>query len=280
MMVKFWGVHGSLPRPGHSTLKFGGNTSCVEVRSENTWIIFDAGSGIRELAEEILRRHKASGHPPPPIIGHILFSHLHWDHVQGFPFFLPAFLKGNTFHLYGSAELPHTIHQILSGQMSRPNFPVSLDSLPGERHYHNVVPGTVFEIDHITVRTKRLNHPCGTMGFRLDCQGKTLVYATDTEQMNEDDPSLLEFVRQADVLIFDSMYTPEQYLGLDDNISRQSWGHSTWVAAVRLAKAAEVKQLVLFHHGNTDDVVEEMEKRARELFPQTLAAYEGLVLHL
>jgi phosphoribosyl 1,2-cyclic phosphodiesterase len=279
MLLKFWGVHGSLPRPGPTTIKYGGNTACVELRFGNTLIIFDAGSGIRELGEDLLHRLKISKRKMK-IVGHIFFSHVHWDHVQGFPFFAPAFIAGNEFHLYGGASLNTTIHRIITDQMSQPNFPVTLEDMGASLTFHDLDPGDVVTIDDAVVRTEKLNHPGGSLGYRLEWEGKTIVYASDTELSEDIDPSVMSLFLNADLLILDGMYTPAQYLGRNDGISRQSWGHSTWENAVLAAKAAKVKRLILFHHGNDDKTVEEIERRARKKFPPTLAAYEGLEIEV
>lgn len=277
MFIKFWGVHGSLPRPGPTTLKFGGNTACVEVRCDDTLIIFDAGTGIRELGETMCKRFRAA---PQKICGHIFFSHLHWDHVQGFPFFAPAFTNGNEFHLYGGKDLSSTIHRIMREQMDYPNFPVRLNELAAMLTFHNLDPGEEVTIEGALVQAERLNHPGGSFGYRLELCSKIVVYASDTEHMEGMHPEMLKLAADADILIYDSMFTPEQYLGLWDDISRQSWGHSTWEAAVELAVAARVKRLILFHHGNCDDLVEEIERKAQKRFPNSQAAYEGLEIEL
>ncbi|HMK37492.1 MAG TPA: MBL fold metallo-hydrolase [Desulfomonilaceae bacterium] len=278
MLVKFWGVHGSLPRPGPSTLKYGGNTACVEVRCGPELIVFDAGTGIRELGEDLVRRGMCPS--KTKIKGHIFFSHLHWDHVQGFPFFSPIFEEGNEFHLYGGRNLNRTLYSLMSDQMAAPNFPVSLQTLAATLRFHDVEPGTTIVVDEARIRTERLNHPGGSLGYRLEHDGKVLVYASDTEHTDGLDPLMLEFVRAADALIYDSMFTPDQYLGVADQLSRQSWGHSTWEAAVELARVAGVKQLILFHHGNCDAVVADIESNARKRFPGCHAAYEGLEILL
>lgn len=280
MLLKFWGVHGSLPRPGPSTLKYGGNTACVEVRVGNSLIIFDAGSGIRELGEDLLERIRASGKRAAGIRGHIFFSHLHWDHVQGFPFFSPAFMRENEFHLYGGRNLDSTIHRIMSEQMAKPNFPLALEDMGASICFHDLVPGQEVSIEDAVVRVEKLNHPGGSFGYRLQQDNKVIVYATDTEHVEGVDPVLMELARNADLLIFDGMFTPDQYVGLADGISREAWGHSTWEGAVLIAEAAGVKQLILFHHGNDDATVEEIEKSARAKFPSTIAAFEGLEIKL
>ena len=280
MFIKFWGVHGSLPRPGPSTIKYGGNTACVEVRCGTTLIVLDAGTGIREFGEELVRHRRQSPKKQSAIAGHIFFSHLHWDHVQGFPFFDPIYQRGNEFHLYGGGGLDQTVRRIMSTQMCEPNFPVNLECLPADLTFHEVRNGDLITVGDVQVRARKLNHPGGSLGYRLEDRGTVLVYATDTEQIEGTDPDALELARDADVLIYDSMYAPEQYEGLWDDIPRQSWGHSTWEGAVDLAAQAKVKRLVLFHHGNEDPVVEEIEKQAQKRFPAVVAAYEGLQIEL
>lgn len=280
MFIKFWGVHGSLPRPGPSTLKYGGNTACVEVRCSSALIILDAGTGIREFGEKLLQQRKESGQNESRIAGHIFFSHLHWDHVQGFPFFDPIYQRENEFHLYGGARLDDTVRRIMSTQMCEPNFPVSLDCLPATLEFHELTNGDSIHVGDVNVVARKLNHPGGSLGYRFEDRGKILTYATDTEQIEGIDPDALELAQDADVLIYDGMYAPEQYEGLWDDIPRQSWGHSTWEGAVELARAAKVKRLVLFHHGNEDRVVEDIEKQAQKRFPAVLAAYEGLEIEL
>ncbi len=281
MFIKFWGVHGSLPRPGPSTIKYGGNTACVEVRCAGTLIIFDAGTGIRELGEDLLRHQKCCSGTGCGICAHIFFSHLHWDHVQGFPFFDPVYKPGNEFHLYGARGLNVTVRRIMSDQMCRPNFPVDLSDLAASISFHNLRPGEQLAIDNVQIQTAMLNHPGGGLGYRLqDSNGKTVVYASDMECVQGVVSEMLDLARDADVLICDSMFTPEQYLGLWDDLSRESWGHSTWEGAVEFALAADVRQLVLFHHGNDDCVVEQIEAKARARFSRTVAAYEGLEIEL
>jgi phosphoribosyl 1,2-cyclic phosphodiesterase len=280
MLVKFWGVHGSLPRPGPSTLKYGGNTPCVEVRCGKNLIIFDAGSGIRELGEDMVRRRRVGEIHETNITGHIFFSHLHWDHVQGFPFFAPAFQNSNEFHLYAGRGLNSTIHRIMRDQMDQPNFPITLKDMGAALFFHDLNSGDTVTIDEVVVRAERVNHPGGCFGYRVESGEKIMIYASDTEIVEEIDPRVVEFARNADLLIHDGMFTPEQYLGIGDDISRESWGHSTWEGAVRTAVAAAAKHLVLFHHGNDDATVQEIERKARERFPKTTAAYEGLEIEI
>jgi phosphoribosyl 1,2-cyclic phosphodiesterase len=280
MFIKFWGVHGSLPRPGPSTLKFGGNTACVEVRCGNALIIFDAGTGIRELSEDLERQAKGSRSGRSHLVAHIFFSHLHWDHVQGFPFFDPIYRTGNEIHLYGGDGLTRTTQKLLSIQMCSPNFPVPLEELPASLQFHEIHEGDKIRMEQTLIRVEKLNHPGGSFGYRLEHQGKSVVYASDTEHVPGVDPALLELSQGADILIHDSMYHPEQYQGLWDDIPRESWGHSTWEGAVELAQMADVKRLILFHHGNQDSIVEDIERKAQDRFAHVIAAYEGLEIDL
>lgn len=280
MLIKFWGVHGSLPRPGTSTLKFGGNTPCVEIRSGDTLVILDAGSGIRELGEDILRRQRSGLFPPRNLKGHILISHLHWDHVQGFPFFAPAYQSGNEFHLYCGKGLRYTIDALMRCQMSEPNFPVRFEDMAASIVCHDVQDGATILLDGLRVLARELSHPGGCYGYRIQAEGRIVTYASDTEITSDVDSKMLELAHNSDILVHDGMFTPEQYHGLDGQFSRESWGHSTWEGAVKTARNCFTKHLILFHHGNEDATVEAIEKKAREVFPNTTAAYEGLEIEL
>ncbi len=280
MLVKFWGVHGSLPRPGPTTLKYGGNTPCVEVRSRTSLIIFDAGSGIRDLGDDLVKRAGDSQSSPVNITGHIFFSHLHWDHVQGFPFFAPAYVNGNVFHLYGVRQSGMSVEQVMRRQMSKPYFPVELEDMEAELRFYDLESGDVITVNDATITTLGLNHPGGSLGYRVDQEGRSVIYATDTDNVKNMDKSFLEFASDVDVLIFDNMFTPDQYWGVSDSLSRDGWGHSTWEAAVKFAKEANAGKLVLFHHGNRDAEVERIETHAKAVFPGALAAYEGLEIEI
>jgi phosphoribosyl 1,2-cyclic phosphodiesterase len=280
MLIKFWGVHGSIPRPGPKTIRYGGNTPCVEVRCPGTLIILDAGTGIRELGEDLVRRYTDASGERRKIKGHIFISHLHWDHVQGFPFFSPAFIPHNEFHVYGVKDIETNVLRSMRNQMCEPNFPITLDEMEADVDFHDIAPGDRLTVDETTIRIERLNHPGDSYAFGLECAGKSMVYASDTEHSDTVDPVLLEMSRDADLLIYDGMYDADQYLGLWDGQSRESWGHSTWKAGTELASAANVKELILFHHGNEDRIVEMIEKKAQAEFPATRAAYEGMEIDL
>jgi len=189
-------------------------------------------------------------------------------------------MPGNEFHLYAGRSLTETISKLMHEQMSEPNFPVCLDNLAATILFHDLEPGQRIRIDDTEVVTHRMNHPGGSLGYRVFADGKSLVYASDTEYEAASAGPTVEFVRGADVLIHDSMFTPEQYRGVVDDCPRESWGHSTWEGAAELANAAGVGHLILFHHGNDDDVVQEIERKARQRFAHTTAAYEGLELEI
>jgi len=280
MRITFWGVRGSIPAPGPHTVEIGGNTSCVEVRAGKTILIFDGGTGLRMLGKQLLKEM--------PLTAHLFFSHVHWDHIQGFPFFDPAFVAGNTIHLYGGNNVSRTLEETLAGQMDHPSFPVHLSAMGASMTFHDMVDGQVIELGdgnggNIRITTAPGNHPNGVRAFRTDYAGKSVMYATDTEHYAEIDKNLLGLAKNVDVLIYDSQYTPEEYAGTaGTGAPKIGWGHSTFAEAAKLAIAANAKQLVLYHHDpmQPDAAVREKERRARELFPAAIAAYEGLVIDL
>ncbi|AKT44034.1 MBL fold metallo-hydrolase [Chondromyces crocatus] len=273
MQIKFWGVRGSIASPGPETAGVGGNTSCVEVRCGSTRFILDAGTGIRKLGDELLTEGT--------VRATLLLSHLHWDHIQGLPFFVPAYLPSARIEVVGTTHGVGTLRDTLANQMAAPNFPVRLEDLGAEIAYREVRPGQVFDIDDVKVRVAKLNHPGGVLAYRLDHAGKSVVYATDTEHYACVDPALRSLAEGADVLIYDAQYTPEEYRG-ERGRSRVGWGHSTYVAGAELARAAGVGTFVLFHHdpSRNDAAVDDIERMTRQLFPSSLAAKEGLVLGL
>lgn len=272
----FWGVRGSIPAPGSSTVRIGGNTSCVEVDCGATRIVFDSGTGIRMLGQKLLRSM--------PLEVHLFYSHVHWDHIQGFPFFAPVFVKGNTIHMYGEANSRGTVESAMAGQMEFPNFPVKLNQLASTLVFHDLHTGDVVTLaEGLTVTAQAGTHPGGVLAYRVDYEGKSVVYVTDTEhEPDRIDERIVGLAKGADVFIYDSMYTPEEYDGRADGRSRVGWGHSTFEEGVKIARAAGCKQYVLFHHDpdQDDDAVDEKERRTKELFENSLCAYEGLTIDL
>jgi len=279
MQITFWGVRGSIPTPGPNTVEIGGNTSCVEVRAGKAILIFDGGTGLRLLGRKLLEEM--------PLDAHMFFSHVHWDHIQGFPFFEPAFVAGNVFHLYGGNNVSRTLGETLAGQMDHPNFPVHLKTMAAKMVFRDLAEGETVEIDdglgaRVSVRNARGNHPQGVFAFRVEHGGKAIVYATDTEHYEgRVDDKLLQLARGAEVLIYDAQYTPEEYAGVDGvSESKKGWGHSTFEEGSKLAKLAGVRRMVLFHHDpvQSDAAVRDKEARARTLFPDAVAAHEGLTI--
>ena len=278
--VRFWGVRGSIPTPGPATVEIGGNTSCVEVRAGGRLLIFDGGTGLRNLGNSLLKQM--------PIEAWIFFSHVHWDHIQGFPFFTPAFVRGNTFHLHGGRKVSGTLESALAGQMENPSFPVHLTEMGAKMTFNDLYEGEVMEIPanggggKVVITNARGNHPDGVLAYRVDFGGKSIMYATDTEHYAVIDPKLSKLAQGCDLLIYDAQYTPEEYTGDGGGLPKLGWGHSTFVEAVKLAKHAGVKQLVLYHHDPAQDdaSVREKERRARELFPNCQAAFEGLSIRV
>lgn len=274
MRIRFWGVRGSIATPGPDTAQVGGNTSCVEVVADSTRLILDAGTGLRGLGNQMMRE-------PAPRRSVLLLSHLHWDHIQGLPFFAPLYAPSTELTIYGQETAGATLSGALAQQMTSPVFPVELGDLPAKLSLCPLRDGASVQVGPMRIRTRRLNHPGGVMGYRIECGGHAVVYATDTEHYSCVDPVLRELAMDADVLIYDAQYTPEEYRG-ELGSPRVGWGHSTYEAGAALAEEARVGRLVLFHHDPTrdDDAVAALEQRARGRFPNTVAARESLSLEV
>jgi phosphoribosyl 1,2-cyclic phosphodiesterase len=252
-IVRFWGVRGSIPTPGPSTVMFGGNTSCVEVRADGEIIVFDAGTGIRGLGMALAKEFKDE-----PLHITLLITHTHWDHIQGFPFFAPAYGPKNRLCIRGYEGSSASLNATLAGQMESPYFPIPLKHMPG-----NIVieeeREMKFEIGPIHVQTCFLKHPGICVGYRLFTSAGSVVYIPDNEWSKDEvtavktggpcapENDLIEFIRGADVIMLDSQYTREEYK------SHIGWGHGCVDDVVYLAITAEVKQLYLFHHDPAHD---------------------------
>ncbi len=274
LKIHFWGVRGSIACPGAATVKYGGNTPCVEMMVGGHRLIFDAGTGIHVLGQALAT--------DLPVRGHLFFSHFHWDHIQGFPFFSPAFKQGNEFDIYGGV-IQHgvTIEQRLREQMMHPNFPVPLQVMGAELRFHNLEYGADVQLDGVKIQTGLLNHPGRAMGYRVNWQELAVAYITDTEHFSDKlDPHVLRLADRADVLIYDSTYTDCEYY--DPQASKVGWGHSTWQEGVKLAQAANVKQLVIFHHDPSHDdlFMDEVAIAAASVFPRSVVAWEGMEISL
>ncbi len=267
MEVRFWGVRGSIASPGPATAEVGGNTSCVELVCGETRIILDAGTGLRGLGNALVAGRA-------PVEATLLLSHYHWDHIQGLPFFVPVYMKSTSLTIVGAANGVASVREALEHQMRAPVFPVRLDEVGARIATKEVRPADVFEVGEAVVRVARGNHPGGVVAYRVEHEGKSVVYATDTEHYACVDPALRALAEGADVLVYDAQYLPEEYA------SKLGWGHSTYAHGVELARAAGVSTYVLFHHdpARTDAEVAAMEARAREAFRGAVAAREGMVL--
>lgn len=268
MNVTFWGVRGAIPTPQHENLYFGGETACVEVEAEGRRIVLDGGTGLRQLGCRMLRN---SG--PQRLNEDILLSHFHWDHLQGIPHFAPLFMDGILrFHSYLPVE---SLHATLSTLMAPPFFPLAFDAAAATKEYWQFNSYSPFEIGPFVIRSFPLRHPQGCNGFRIECRGHIVVYATDYEHGDaESDAILLEHASGADLLIADAQYTPEEYP------QRVGWGHSTWLEAAKMAVQAKVKRLILFHHDplRDDNSLSNTVFLARKIFASTDAGREGTTI--
>jgi len=304
MKVEFWGARGSIPSSYTGTTKYGGNTACVEIRTRsNDLIILDSGSGIRRLGARIVKGgaldlleesvefivegvmkeldlvksdglQALEGTKPYKQEIHLFLSHNHWDHIQGFPFFIPAYIPGYKIHIYSLLKADHRLFDIFDGQMGLTYFPVSLKDMKSEIIFHEITEETI-RINDTLVTSRYLHHPQGCLGYRVTCGEMSVVYATDNEHpengMNE---RLLELAENSDVLIYDSQYTPDEYP------MKKYWGHSTYEEGIKIVNECGTKWFVMFHHDpEHDDVfVDRMVEDAKKLFPNTMAAYEGMTI--
>lgn len=299
MKLKFWGVRGSIPTPGKDTVRYGGNTPCLELRLDNDeLIIFDAGTGIRNFGDEMMNNGAS-------LNAHLLITHPHWDHIQGFPFFKPAFISGNELTIIGTDRLEKSLSEIISEQMDRIYFPVQLHELKAKINFRPIREEGEIKMRGCTVNAMYVNHPGFTVGYRLVYKGKILVYISDNEpydrkvaatlsnfepivkqkyESQQGDPNqrVFDFCRGADVLLHDATYTPEEY------IDRVGWGHSHYLFALRVAAEAEVGKLILFHHEAThsdekvDDILRKSKKevKTRGYKFEVEAAAENMVLSI
>lgn len=271
-LVKFWGVRGSVPTPGVEMLRYGGNTPCVEMQVAGQRIVFDGGTGLRLLGKHL--------RDEMPVEAHLFFTHTHWDRIQGFPFFAPAFVPGNCFYIYGAAG-PNgaSIKQRLSDQMLRPNFPVPLQVMRADLKFVDIMPGSVIPIEDVTVEAVSLNRPNGALGYRVTWGGYSVVYATDTERSPDSVEQNLKYLAQdADLLIYDAAYINDHAL-VDPEAATGEQNHG-WQSGIELAIAARVKQVVMFHHdpAHEDDFLDNIEQDVQSRYPNVKLAREGMVL--
>ncbi|MGE4218387.1 MAG: MBL fold metallo-hydrolase [Alphaproteobacteria bacterium] len=270
--VRFWGVRGSIACPGPDTVRYGGNTACVEMRCGDRLIVLDAGTGLRPLGLDLMRRGG-------PVDADLLISHTHFDHICGLPFFVPFFVPGNRIRLRaGHLTPPMTLRRVIVEMMMAPLFPVPPDIFRADVGYEDFRVGATLDLgDGIRVRTQPLNHPNDATAFRIEYAGRAACYVTDTEHTeNSPDPGLVDFVRGADLVIYDSAYTDAEFPRF------RGFGHSTWEEGVRIAAAAEVKTLAIFHHdpSHDDAFMDGVAEAARAACAGTLVAREGMILQL
>lgn len=284
MQVRFWGTRGSLAKPGPSTVRYGGNTSCVEIlTAAGTRLVIDCGTGGHELGQAILREGK-------PSRGHMLISHTHWDHIQGIPFFTPFFVPGHEWDIYAPQGFGESLKETLAGQMEYTYFPVTPEAFGAAVRYNNLGEGR-FVIEDIAIETRYLNHPALALAFRIECDGATIVYACDHEPHSSDvaagsvaldgeDLAHANFMTGADLIIHDAQYL------LDEYPAKRGWGHSTIDYAVLVARTAGARRIALTHHDpmRSDDEIDKalarLRSEAAEGGPEILAAAEGLILNI
>lgn len=270
--VKFWGVRGSIACPSAKYVMYGGNTSCIEVSCGGQRIILDAGTGIRNLGHWFLKKY--DGHVQ------LLMSHTHWDHINGFPFFSPAFRPDRSFtvmagHMWDS-EL--SIRDVFAGQMAHPTFPVPLEAMKATLEFEDFEAGDTFNMGpDIKIRTAKLNHPDNATGYRIEHKGKSMCYITDTEHViGKPDQNVLGLIEGADLVIYDSTYTDDEFP------AKMGWGHSTWQEGVRLCRQANVKQLAIFHHDpdHEDFFMQSLEAEAQAAWDGAMVARENMRIWL
>ena len=302
MKVRFWGVRGSIPVPGRATNRYGGNTSCVEVRPKGgAPIIIDAGTGIRKLGKSLMEEAFREGKGRASI----LISHTHWDHVQGLPFFSPLYRAGNQVDIFARQRDTH-LAAVFSQQHDSPYFPVPLSAMQADMHFHELIEGARFDIGRAKVTCARLNHPYVAIAYRVEVDRAVMVYCSDTAPFTDmllgrdfvttsEFPTLppstirelavmragvVALCRDADLLIYDTQFTPEEYE------SRPHWGHSRPDDALEIAREANVKQLCLFHHApmrsddDNDAILKKYSKQIKGEKLTLVSAYEGLEIAL
>ena len=255
MRVKFWGVRGSTPTPQAENLRYGGNTSCVEIRIAGQMYIFDCGTGFRNLGKHLLQEFAQK-----PIYAHVFLSHFHWDHIQGIPFFGPLYSSPDNYFFFHSSSRTRGLQRAIEEQMSDPYFPVDMSEMAAHRNFYDIEEDRI-AFDDCTVQSMWLNHPQGCLGFRVETNDKVVVYATDNEPGHPVfDKNVRQLAEGADVLIYDAQYLPEEY-----EAKKRGWGHSHWREAVNVVMESGAKELILFHHDPDHDdlLVDKVVQQAR-----------------
>lgn len=271
MNLRYWGVRGSIPTPQADRLRYGGNTSCLEIGGVESGDVFiiDGGTGIRVLGEELAQR-------APVRRVHILLTHFHWDHIQGIPYFPPLFRAETEIVFYANRPASQA-RSLLQAQMADPFFPLPFEAIPSRAEFREIGTGQPFQAGPLTVEAFLLHHPQGAVGFRVEMRGRVLVHASDHEHGNaEIDAGLVGAARGADLLVMDAQYTPEEYAG------KVGWGHSSYAHAAQAAQQAGARRLALFHHdpAHNDAFLDGMLVAAQRLFAAAEMAREGETLEI
>lgn len=289
MLVKIWGARGSIPTPGRQTITYGGNTTCLEIRTDEHIIILDAGSGIRELGESLTTELRNT-----PMDISLFITHAHWDHIQGFPFFKPAYMKDRTISIYGTKVSEKGIHDILAGQTQFEYFPIPIKDMASHLEYYDLTDPV--QINDIRVDHYYVNHPGNAVGYKITEGDSVFIFTGDVESytrsqiiFNKNDKGtslekleqrFIDFCSNADLMVADACYTEEEYA------NRRGWGHNTNIDTANLALNAQVGKVILTHHDpqHTDSVVDQVLVETQEYIHQNnaaiecLAAWEGLEL--
>lgn len=276
MHIRFWGTRGSIPTPGPTTVRYGGNTACVEVRdSSGALLVLDAGTGLRELGINLMGANGAR-----PFTIDLLLSHLHWDHIQGIPFFRPAYDPNSTIRIRGPKQ-SRSMKELLGMGMDDPFFPVDIDDLPATLEIGEMHDGSDEQIGPYRVRAVEIFHPAPALAYRVEADGRAVVYATDTEDPFSGRPNpVITLAEGADTLIHDAQFMPSDF--------KPTWGHSTIDSAIDVAARAKVKRLILYHHDpdRGDDALDHIGRNAqragreRQSDLEVLVAREGLELEV
>jgi len=268
--ITFWGVRGSFPTPDEDKIKTGGHTSCVSIETKEEILIMDMGTGIKNLGKEII------SNPNSPSKINIFLSHYHWDHIIGFPVFAPLFSDKYEINLYGKKDEVE-LEEIINHMLNPIFWPVSINDFKAKINFHNITNDEIKLSDSITIKTQIHHHPNGAFSYKISSNDKIISYITDCEyRTGKPSEKLINFSNNSDLLIHDAHFTPE------DLINHKGWGHSSWEQAVTMAQKSNSKQLALFHYSPNynDTQVQVIEENAKQVFKQTIAAKQGLVIYL
>lgn len=272
MQIKFWGVRGSTPTPQPENMRYGGNTSCVELRIKEQIFIFDCGTGFRNLGKSLQQEFAGK-----PLQAHVFLSHFHWDHIQGIPFFKPLYEKDDNYFFFHSSNRSRGLQRAIEEQMADPYFPVDMSEMAAQRNFYDIEEDRI-AFDQCVIQSKWLNHPQGCLGFRVESDDGVFVYATDNEPGHPVfDKNVRKLAEGADVLVYDAQYLPDEYAA-----KKIGWGHSHWREAVNIVMESGAKELVLFHHDpdHDDGCIDSVVKAARDYYPRVRAASEGMEIRV